>query len=46
MLDPARQVLAERGLPPNRELVRVVTAHFGDEAGMVGAALLALEDRE
>jgi glucokinase len=44
MLDPARQVLAERGLPPNRELLRVVPAHFGDEAGMVGAALLALED--
>jgi glucokinase len=43
LLDPAREVLAERALPPNRELVRVVPAHFGDEAGMIGAALLALE---
>jgi glucokinase len=43
MLDPAREVLAERALPPNREMVRVVLAHFGSEAGMMGAALLALE---
>jgi len=43
MLDPAREVLAERGLPPNREMVKVVLAHFGSEAGMMGAALLALE---
>jgi len=43
MLDPAREVLSERGLPPNRQMVRVVLAHFGSEAGMMGAALLALE---
>ena len=43
MLDPARDVLAERGLPPNRQMVKVVLAHFGSEAGMMGAALLALE---
>src|SRR5690349_6790282 len=43
MLGPAREVLAERGLPPNRELVKVVPAHFGNEAGMVGAALIALD---
>jgi glucokinase len=43
MLDPAREVLAERGLPPNRQMVRVVPAHFGSEAGMMGAALLALD---
>ena len=43
MLDPARAVLAERALPPNRELVRVVPAHFGSEAGMIGAAMLALD---
>src|SRR5919197_1778260 len=29
MLGPARAVVAERALPPNRELARVVTAHFG-----------------
>ena len=45
MLDPAREVLAERGLPPNRQMVRVVLAHFGSEAGMIGAALLALGAR-
>jgi glucokinase len=49
LLNPAREVLAERALPPNRELVRVVQAHFGSEAGMIGAALmslLALEKKE
>jgi glucokinase len=44
MLSPAREVLAERGLPPNREMLRVVPAHFGSEAGMMGAALTALEE--
>jgi glucokinase len=39
LLQPAREILAERGLPPNRELVRVVGAEFGSEAGMIGAAL-------
>jgi len=43
LLGPAREVLAERGLPPNRELVRVVSAELGNEASMVGAAMLALE---
>ncbi|HET8673059.1 MAG TPA: ROK family protein [Thermoleophilaceae bacterium] len=43
LLDPAREVLAERGLPPNRELVRVLLAELGSEAGMIGAALLMLE---
>ena len=43
LLGPAREVLAERGLPPNRELVKLVPAHLGSEAGMIGAALIALE---
>jgi glucokinase len=43
LLDPARAVIAERAQPPGRDTVRVVPAHFGDEAGMLGAALLALE---
>ena len=43
MLDPAREVVAERALPPNRQMVRVVPAHFGSEAGMMGAAMLALD---
>lgn len=41
LLDPAREVLEAQGLGPPR--MRVVPAHFGDESGMLGAALLALE---
>jgi glucokinase len=43
LLGPAREVVAERGLPPNRELARIVIAHFGAEASMIGAALTALD---
>jgi glucokinase len=43
LLGPARSVVAERALPPAREVVRIVPTHFGDESGMLGAALLALE---
>jgi glucokinase len=43
LLDPAREVVATRALPPMRELVRIMPAHFGDESGMLGAALLALD---
>jgi glucokinase len=43
LLGPARSVVAERALPPAREIVRIVPTHFGDESGMLGAALLALE---
>jgi glucokinase len=43
LLDPARDVLAERGLAPSRDVVRVVAASLGDEAGMIGAALAAHE---
>jgi glucokinase len=43
LLEPARAVVAERALPPARQAVRIVPAHFGDESGMLGAALLALE---
>jgi glucokinase len=42
LLAPARRVLAGRALPPSRD-VRVVAAAFGEEAGMLGAALLALD---
>ncbi len=44
LIDPAREELRRRALGPHRE-VQVVAAHFGDEAGMLGAALLALEHR-
>jgi glucokinase len=43
LLQPAREVVAEQALWPSRERVRILPAHFGDEAGMLGAALLALE---
>ncbi len=46
LLDPARAVIARHALPPNREEVRVVPAHYGAEAGMMGAALMALESLE
>ena len=36
-------MIAAHALPPAREGVRVVAAHYGDEAGMIGAALMALE---
>jgi len=41
MLGPAREELQQRALGPNRD-VRVAEAHFADEAGMIGAALMAL----
>lgn len=43
LLDPAREVVAARALPPVAAAVRIVPAHFGDESGMLGAALLALD---
>ena len=44
LLDNAREVVADRALPPAGERVRIVPAAFGDESGMLGAALLALEE--
>jgi glucokinase len=43
LIGPARAVVAERALPPARELVEIVPAHFGAESGMLGAALMALD---
>ena len=43
LLEPAREVVAARALPPAREDVRILPAHYGDEAGMIGAALMAIE---
>jgi len=41
---PARRVLAARGLRPQRDEARVVAARFGNDAGLVGAAALALTE--
>lgn len=43
LLDPARQMVSERALLPGRDAVRIETAKFGPEAGLVGAALMARE---
>jgi glucokinase len=43
LLGPARAEAQRRALPTMVEHARIVTAHFGAEAGMVGAATLALE---
>jgi glucokinase len=43
LLDPARKVVAERALSPAKELVRIVPALLGPEAGLVGAGLVGFE---
>jgi glucokinase len=44
LLEPAREVVAERALPPMREMVSIVATDYGDESGMLGAAVLALDE--
>jgi glucokinase len=44
LLDPAREELAARALPPIAERARVVPAALGEESGMIGAALLAWDE--
>jgi glucokinase len=46
ILGPARETLAVEGLRPGRDLVRIVQAELGPEAGMVGAALVGFEALE
>jgi glucokinase len=43
LLAPAREVIASRALPINREDARLVPARFGAESGMLGAACMALD---
>jgi glucokinase len=43
LLAPAREVVARRALPINREDVRLVSARFGAESGMLGAACMAFD---
>jgi len=42
LLGPAREVVAERALYPQRDEVRIVPAHHGPDAGVLGAAALAI----
>ena len=43
LLDPARRVIAREALKPIRQKVRLVPAELGTSAGMIGAAMAALE---
>jgi glucokinase len=43
---PARRVVAERALVPARDLVRIVPALLGPEAGLIGAGLVGFEALE
>lgn len=43
LFEPARRVVAERALPPARDVVRIVPALLGVEAGLVGAGLVGFE---
>ena len=44
LLAPARAEVLQRALPPSRDVVRIVAARFGVEAGMVGAAAFAISE--
>jgi glucokinase len=46
LFEPARRVVAERALVPARDVVRIVPAVLGVEAGLVGAGLVAFEALE
>ncbi|MGH3030919.1 MAG: ROK family protein [Gaiellaceae bacterium] len=43
LFEPARRVVAERALAPARDLVRIVPALLGVEAGLLGAGLVGFE---
>jgi glucokinase len=43
LLQPARDEVTVRALRPNKDIARIVPAHFGNEAGMLGAAALAFD---
>ncbi len=44
LLGPAREEVAERAMPALRDLVEIVPARFGADAGLLGAATLAFEE--
>jgi glucokinase len=44
LLEPARRVMLKRALSPSKDVVRVVPARFGAESGMLGAAMLAMDE--
>ena len=44
LLLPARDEMERRALRPSRDLVKIIRASFGEEAGMLGAAVLAFDE--
>jgi glucokinase len=44
LLGPATTYMKQKGLRPNRDVVRIVTASLGPQAGMLGAACMALDE--
>lgn len=44
LLGPARAEVAEHAMPSLREVVEIVSARFGADAGLLGAATLAFEE--
>jgi glucokinase len=46
LLGAARAEVARRALPPSKDIVEIVPAAFGVEAGMIGAAALAFDGLE
>ena len=44
LLAPARAEVAARALPPARDVVRIVPARLGPEAGMIGAGVMAWDE--
>ena len=43
LFEPARATVAREALPPARDLVRIVPAELGPDAGLVGAGLIAFD---
>jgi glucokinase len=43
LLGPAREALADEGLTPARDTVRIVEAELGADAGVIGAGMLGFE---
>jgi glucokinase len=43
LLDTARETMMREALSPGRELVRIVPAELGADAGLVGAGFVAFE---